>query len=85
MDAGLSRVLNRWTVSRPPCSFEGKCTFLGVEGEVGADWVRVWFVELEGREEDTLGVEEDDFRDDFRGFPLERRMGVGAEEAYRRG
>jgi hypothetical protein len=89
-DAGLARVLNKRTVSRPPCSFEGKCTFLGIEegeaGDAGAELARVWLVVVDGEcswEEGMLGGEEGDFRDDFRGLPLERRMGV--EEMLGRG
>jgi hypothetical protein len=77
-------------VSSPPSSFEGKRTFLGMEegkGDAGAEWTCVCVVVLVSGvkcswEEGMLG-EEDDLRDDFRGLPLERRMGV--EETRGRG
>jgi hypothetical protein len=37
MEAGLAVRLNMRIVSRPPSSLEGKWTFLGEKGEVGAE------------------------------------------------
>jgi hypothetical protein len=93
-EAGFAEREKRRTVSRPPCSFEGKCTFLWVEGvvagvegpeeagegslvgDVGAERARGWWSGWEWVGEAMAGDEEDDLRDDFRGLPLERKMGV---------
>ena len=72
-EAGFAEREKRRMVSRPPCSFEGKWTFFG-QGEEGAERARVWLV-LGSCGEGMLGEEDDDLSDDFRGLPLERKMG----------
>ena len=86
-EAGLAERLNKRIVSKPPCSFEGKWTFFGMEwgeegpvllkkGEAGAERARVWF---ERWEQGMFGEEGEDLREDFKGLPFERRI-VGVEE-----
>lgn len=68
--AGFARFENKVIVSRPH-SFAAKCTFLDTsEGGEGADRAREcaggWHTGMEGDDRE-------DFREDLRGLPLERR------------
>ena len=74
-EAGLAERLKRRTETRPPSSWEGKWTFLGVMmGVEGSERARQWAGMVRaGEEEEDLS---EDLREGLSGLPLERRMGV---------
>lgn len=75
-EAGLALRLNTRTLSNP--SSFGKCTFLERKGVLGADWTRRWSEECAPL---SMGIDpddEDDFKDDLSGFPLDSKMGCDA-------
>lgn len=65
--------------SSSPVSLEGKCTFLGVDGVSGDGDRSGWGVvgqERARRWTGILGAEEEDLREDFKGFPLDNKIDV---------
>lgn len=81
--AGLPEREKTRTDSSPE-SFSAKWTFFGPAGVLGADCARRCFDAARGRSR-MFGEDEEDFKEGFRGLPLDRMMGVlgvrGSEEA----
>lgn len=85
MLAGRALRLNTLTLSSPSSFFSGKCTDFDRKGVVGTDCTRK--CKPPRRSSGIDDVDADDFREDFRGLPLERRTGCDEprDSAGRRG